>query len=433
MITTSEQIWDTLQKIKNTSGQIAKRDMFAEAMKEPQFMEMVRLATDPMITFGIAGKTLTAAEKNWGSGSGAFLFEHSTTYNGHFGILDRLEEFSSRKRTGNAAKDSIAGFRRNLTHNSWSLLRLVLQKDLDCGISAKTVAEMFPGLIFSFDVMLAHSFEEKRIKSWPVAVEPKYDGMRAICVVKKNETRFFTRSGKPINTVDHIGDVIRFHLGEAMIADGLVLDGEIEAESFAKTMSQARKKNEIATDAIFQIFDVLYLDEWERRISPTYEVRRNRLQVIANLAKEAECVKIVPRYLARNVREVESFYKSFRARKLEGAIVKSLDGKYEWSRSYSWLKMKETLSFDLPIIGFFEGEGKYQDTLGGVIVDYFSVDVKVGGGFTDEERNIIWENKAFYHGKVMEVAAQEVTPDGSLRHPRCIGLRIDLEAGDIAA
>ena len=45
--------------------------------------------------------------------------------------------------------------------------------------------------------MLAHEFEEKRVKSWPVAVEPKLDGIRITFV----DGEGYTRNGRTFPTL----------------------------------------------------------------------------------------------------------------------------------------------------------------------------------------------------------------------------------------
>jgi len=93
------------------------------------------------------------------------------------------------------------------------------------------------------------------------------------------------------------------------------------------------------------------------------------------------------------------------------------------------MKIKAEESVDLVVKGAFEGEGKYQGTLGGLLCDFKGVEVRVGGGYSDEERKEFW--RLYQHdlkranageplllGTLIEVEFHEITPDGSLRHPR---------------
>jgi DNA ligase-1 len=139
-------------------------------------------------------------------------------------------------------------------------------------------------------------------------------------------------------------------------------------------------------------------------------------------------VKHVPLH---TVDEVKKQYATALNAGFEGLVLKTPDHIYQpGKRSSDWLKLKPTLSKDLPIIGFFEGEGRLTGTLGGVDVIHISefgdrVTVKVGSGFTDALRDEIWNNQSRYLGKTIEVKYQEETEDGSLRHPRFKSFRPD--------
>jgi ATP-dependent DNA ligase len=47
--------------------------------------------------------------------------------------------------------------------------------------------------------------------------------------------------------------------------------------------------------------------------------------------------------------------------------------------------------------------------------------VRVGGGFTDEQRASIWDKRDTVIGSWLEVSFQNMTPEGSFRHPRIRG------------
>jgi len=121
---------------------------------------------------------------------------------------------------------------------------------------------------------------------------------------------------------------------------------------------------------------------------------------------------------------------------MEGLIVKIPDAAYAKKKSFDWLKVKTQETEDLRIINAFSGEPhtKYVHCLGGLIVERQGVQVRVGGGFSDHERETIWQlyltdkqnpdNHALI-GRLIEVEFHEVTPDGSLRHPRFVRFRDD--------
>ena len=87
--------------------------------------------------------------------------------------------------------------------------------------------------------------------------------------------------------------------------------------------------------------------------------------------------------------------------------------------------MKDFHDVDLEVISFEEGEGKYENMLGAIVVDFNKVRVNIGSGFTDEERKQIWENRNDFRNQIAEIRYQELTPDGSLRFPTFRGWRPD--------
>ncbi len=106
----------------------------------------------------------------------------------------------------------------------------------------------------------------------------------------------------------------------------------------------------------------------------------------------------------------------------EGIVAKIANSPYELKeKSKYWLKMKPTETYDLLVVGKFLGQGRLKNTLGGLIVKYNDVEVKVGSGYTDEERELFLKDAP----KIIEVKCKGVTEDGSLREPVFVRIRDD--------
>lgn len=87
----------------------------------------------------------------------------------------------------------------------------------------------------------------------------------------------------------------------------------------------------------------------------------------------------------------------------------------------TWLKIKPTETYDVPILSFIEGKGKHINRLGAIITPMG----KVGTGFTDEERIDIWNKKEELTNTTIEASCMQLTEEGKFRHPRFIRLRPD--------
>ena len=85
---------------------------------------------------------------------------------------------------------------------------------------------------------------------------------------------------------------------------------------------------------------------------------------------------------------------------------------------------------DLEIVGYEEGSGKLAETLGALIVKYKNNEVKVGTGFSDDQRFEFWSKKEDLIGKICEVKYKEISSDKntgleSLQFPVFIQIRKD--------
>ena len=106
------------------------------------------------------------------------------------------------------------------------------------------------------------------------------------------------------------------------------------------------------------------------------------------------------------------------------------DVPYKCKRHNGILKVKRFYTMDLPIIGYEEGAGRLAGTLGAFILDYKGNEVRVGSGFTDEQRATFWDKKDSLIGILCEVKYKEISSDkntgaDSLQFPVFISLRTD--------
>ena len=112
----------------------------------------------------------------------------------------------------------------------------------------------------------------------------------------------------------------------------------------------------------------------------------------------------------------------------EGLMV-NLDVPYQRKRHRGILKVKRFYTMDLPIIGIEQGSGRLAGKLGAFVLDYKGNEVRVGSGFSDEERAEFWEARNLI-GTLCEVKYKEISYDKktgqeSLQFPVFVGLRTD--------
>jgi ATP-dependent DNA ligase len=402
------------------------------------------------------------------------------------GLLDNLR---TRKLTGRAAEKEVHDVMKAFERDGRDLLYRILSKDLKCGIGTTTIGNVAPELLPSFAVMRAQPYEERHVKRWPVKVEYKLDGQRNTFLCRNGEGSFFTRSGKPVPALDFFVPTL---IDLAKRAPGLdpdlahvlwndenepdfMLDGEAMMGLFAET-GALRRKNASAENAELHLYDIMPFEDFDApKIKTPLHLRRAALERFVRIAKKllhdtdrSEMIQIVPQYFANSHEEIDRLFRrsqvktlaSYLARGdaarerdllkttldkvtgkpkvLEGVMIKDPDAPYEKKKSRAWMKLKAEETEDLEIVDAEPGAvgTKYEDCLGALVVDRAGVRVKVGGGFSDEERVQLW--KDYQHdtaksaaieplllGRLVEVEFHEVTPDGSLRHPRFVRFRDD--------
>jgi len=110
-------------------------------------------------------------------------------------------------------------------------------------------------------------------------------------------------------------------------------------------------------------------------------------------------------------------------RSIEGWVLKV--GHY-----HGWYKLKPIRTVDCVVTGVLPGEGRHAGRMGAIEVSLKDGDTlapicKVGAGFTDADRDLIWANAGKYMGMVVEVIYSGLAANGALKFPRFKRFRTD--------
>ena len=414
----------TLNQIKMTKGTKNKLLLLQEN-ETNQLRQCLKYALDGFINFYVVKVPKTKELNRKVVGNDASQWHR---------FFIACDKCSKRKITGNAAINALTSVFLSCEKDAEQWMRKVLAKNLRIGVAGKTINTVFPNLISLFEIALAQKFDAKRIVDKKICVEPKLDGIRCFAIVQDGKAALYARSGKLLQNFDGL-------IGQELsqLPDGCY-DGEIMGEDFTSLMRQAYRKENVNTENVyFAIFDYLSLNEWETKIAKmSCELRYIMLihAVIPFLTKdknsELGCptkykyLRVVNRIYTKSDYEcIKQHHDKFITKGYEGAMVKVLDGVYSFGRSFDVMKMKEFHDIDLPVVGFKEGTGKNKGSLGAIIVDFNDIEVHVGSGFDEKQREQIWKNKNEYLGATAEIRYQEVTPDMSLRFPTFVCWRYD--------
>ena len=393
----------------------------------------IRLALDPMITFGIK----QVKEKTDEDGPGLSWSNFDNVVN----------LFRTRKLTGNSARDAIDELINQATKSEWNgWYRRILIKDLRCGVSEKTVNKVvekkYPQFAVPvFSCQLAHDSANHESKvAGKKYIEVKLDGVRVITVVRTDgRVDMFSRNGKELVNFPHIQEQISSVVKQDPPPYDLILDGEIMSSSFQDLMTQVHRKSDVkANDAILNLFDVVSLAEFEAgksdkrqedRSAMVYYWHKKHKDVLPN-------VTVVGHELVDlDTPEGQTRYKEINAKAIaggyEGIMLKDPEAGYECKRSVAWLKLKPFIEVSLAVVDVEEGTGRNVGRLGALVCtgqdDGKDITVNCGSGFSDDNRIEFWNSRSKLLGQIVEVRADAITQnqDGtySLRFPRFKGFR----------
>lgn len=347
-----------------------------------------------------------------------------------FKLLDALH---NREVTGDAARLAVSDVLGCYTKRTAEYLQRVILKDLRCGLDTSSFNKVYPGLVPTFDVMLAGKVDEKYQWQFPCLAEVKYDGLRTIAICQRGEVKYFSRSGK---THEHLAGVFDAELRqlEQHLGFPVVVDGEVMGKTFQDTVI-AKGEGASKDELVFWAFDYMSLDVWTNRRQIVDQGRRShQLEQLLKQVGTKRILKSVYR-VCHNRAEAKAFFDEVTKAGGEGLIIKDMKAPYVWDRDLAWAKWKPVLDVDLKITGFFEGQGRLKGTLGGITVEGQDENGKriaceCGSGFTDEDRAYFWANRSKLLGKTVQLEAQEISKaQGSdtyaLRFPVYIRVRDD--------
>jgi len=270
--------------------------------------------------------------------------------------------------------------------------------------------------------------------------ERKLDGIRCLAVKDGGRTRLYSRNELRLDD--------RFKPLAAALdadpADGFVLDGE----AVAFVGGRDRFGGADAGELFYYVFDVL--------VAHGHDVRRLALEERRAVLEGVLGWRDPLRMTEQMTGDGAALLAQACHDGWEGLIAKRLGTPYVSARSRDWLKLKCTRAQELVIGGFTAPRGS-RTHLGALLVGHFEGDLlryagKVGTGFTrgtlrelyERLAPLVRETSPFAPEKgipraaswvqpevVAQIAFMEWTPDGRLRHPAFLGVRVDKPAREV--
>jgi DNA ligase-1 len=419
--------WEVVAELEADNSRLAKEAIIRResAADNTELFRGFRAAYDAMITFGVK-----KIEEKRGDGKGITSEVFWKT----------AQDLAERRITGNTAITAVNYLRMNAKEAEWNgWYRRILIKDMRCGTSDSTINkhadEKFHVPVFECQLAFDGAKHESKVSGEKI-IEVKLDGVRVITIVyPSGQVDQYSRNGKELVNFEEVRRQIAKHA--VFFREPMVLDGEIMSGNFQDLMKQIHRKSDArADDAVLNLFDILPLKEFQAGVSTEVQHQRSdrlrgwylplmdhmpNVTVVGQELVDLDTTQGAVRFAEINTDAIKGGY--------EGIMIKDPAAVYECKRSVAWLKQKPFIEVSLTVVNTEEGTGRNVGKLGALVCegidDEREIQVNVGSGFSDQQREDFWNCRV--DGQVVEVRADAITQnqDGtySLRFPRFLRFR----------
>lgn len=416
-----------IYKLQSISGAKAKCDFIKSHDEDPYFKRFLYFALNPLITYNISKKSLDKLMSGNNTDGQKLIFFND--------IFECCEHLSRLRSMDDATLRQIKTLldMKYPDQEEKELYMQLLSKTVRLGITGKTINKIIPNLIPEWEVQQAYPVDKYPLKvGTEFWLTQKLNGARATLY----EGQLLARSGMPYKGLEHITEALSW-----LRVAGFVADGELtlrdkgslsDNEAFRVATGVLNSDSVNKTVICYTIFDMIPVKDFDAlKPQVTYKYRRDILNQFAERIADTDgAVKVLPvLYHGTDQSKIEELLEQMVREDKEGLMINT-DAPYRRTRHKGILKVKRFYTMDLPIIRCEEGTGRLSGTLGAFVLKYKENEVKVGSGFTDEQREQFWNNRDDMEGLLCEVKYKEISQDKgtgleSLQFPVFVGIRTD--------
>ena len=357
---------------------------------------------------------------------------------GYYDLFYLLDALDKRTITGHAALSAVNGFIDPLVDTHKELIYNIIDGSIKGRISTTLVNKVIPDLIPTFDVALADKYDPKRVdfenETW--FASRKLDGVRCIIIVDaKGKATSWSRQGKQFDTLSKVEIEIEKLNAKNVVFDGeLCLMNEDGTDDFQGVMKQIRKKDHTIENPKFKIFDMITLDEFDKKESYIKLLfRLERLNALVSDANLSQVIEILEQEEVTSEDIFNKWSKLASDNNWEGFMLRK-NAPYKGKRSRDLLKVKTMHDAEYEVVDTTFGpfrhvvDGKEIESivLSAVIIEHKGNKVNVGSGFSFAQRQLYVQQPEDIIGKTITVQyfeeSQNQDGEFSLRFPvvKCI-------------
>lgn len=434
------EIFDILQELRSDNSRLFKESVLKREVDNALLKMVFERALDPMLQFHVRKIP-------------SYKIIESDQYTLVEAISD-LAALSSRKVTGNAAIQHLANVLGKCSLADAEVVKLIIDKDLDCGVNVSTVNKIWKDLIKEIPYMRCSQIkdipEEYKNKEDIFVSQVKADGMFVnVNVYPNRQVDIYSRNGRHFevarfsNIVDELLAIldnqnlvfengVQFH-GELLVLDNnQILPREIGNGALNSVLKGGRFDE--FHEPMLSVWDMIPLEAAVP--GGSYQVPYiDRYNKLVDTVSGLNSVQIIETRFPKTLAEAYDHYFECIEKNLEGTIIKIKDAIWEDKTSKKQFKVKVEFDCDLKIVGFKPGKGKNEATFGSLICasddGILEVDVP---GFTDKMRKEWWDKRDKMIGRIIAVKSNNITnldkEIKSLFLPRFLELREDKHEAD---
>ena len=413
------ELQEFIEEMRSTSS---ATDKIAIIARSSAFIHDVLEATyNPYKQYHVTGKTCKKNGEKVAMGSVVPL-------------LQLLNMLSTREVTGHDAIKLVNRFAQ--ANIDWDLIYKIIDKDLGIRAGAKVINKAVPGLIPEFNVVLAQEYKGKCDWNDEWYVSRKLDGVRCIARVdSEGNCLLFSRTGKEFTTLNKVKEAIEDTGIISTTFDGeICLVDEDGNEDFQGVMKQLRRKDHQIKTPAYMVFDMLRNDDFDNgKGTEPLQTRllKCRSWIRNNLDNPMiESKNDILRFTDQTLITGEDHFEYWRQIECkdnwEGLMLRKNCG-YEGKRTKNLVKVKKFHDAEYEVLGWDndthevvrDGKSESMTMLAQVWIEHKGHIVKVGSGFTQEQRLEYMDGSIL--GKIITVQYFEETKNDkggiSLRFP----------------
>lgn len=280
------------------------------------------------------------------------------------------------------------------------------------------------------NLMLASIFRDDLV-SYPCVVQPKIDGVRMCAYIQEDELITLSRKNKSFNFLDSVKEEIKEYLNNSSVKlDGELYSFTLSFNQLSGVVRSVKTRNVREDEIIYIIFDNIDL---RKTTKPRLEKLGVPLQIWDDSVEDKELfemvserVYILKSWIVNSRADLADFEDFVLDQKLEGVMIRQMEGLYRGFRCQNLLKLKREQDDEGVIVGYTTGSGAERDKVIWKVEDKIGNVISMRPCGTFEEREELLKNAEDYIGRVVTYRFHEINPEtGIPRFPRVLRFRDD--------